>query len=102
MKIPITGTVGILKDTVSAGNLSLKQADEFLCKMVEAGFYSPIRSFADIVLPLRLRFASSFIFYSTAYCLWFRDHCDSRDMTDTDLIVLLVIAEGHSFCNKTA
>jgi predicted nucleic acid-binding protein len=49
MKIPVTGTVGILKASVSEGNLSLDQADESLHKMIEAGFYSPIRSLADIV-----------------------------------------------------
>lgn len=49
MKIPVTGTVGILKASVSEGNLSLVQADESLHKMIEAGFYAPIRSLADIL-----------------------------------------------------
>ena len=49
MKIPFTGTVGILKASLADGHLSLPQADEILHKMIEAGFYSPIRSLADIV-----------------------------------------------------
>jgi predicted nucleic acid-binding protein len=48
MKIPFTGTVGILKASLSDGHLSLPRADEILHKMMEAGFYSPIRRFADI------------------------------------------------------
>ena len=49
MKIPVTGTVGILKASVSEGYLSLAQADESLGKMIEAGFYSPVRNLSDIV-----------------------------------------------------
>ena len=49
MKIPVTGTVGILKASVLEGNISLDQADKHLQKMIDAGFYSPIRSIADIV-----------------------------------------------------
>ncbi len=49
MKVPVTGTVGILKASVLEGNISLAQADKSLQKMIEAGFYAPIRSIADIV-----------------------------------------------------
>jgi len=49
MKIPFTGTVGILKASLIDEQISLDQANESLCKMIEAGFYSPIRSIADIV-----------------------------------------------------
>ena len=49
MKAPVTGTVGILKASVLEGNISLTQADKHLQKMIAAGFYSPIRSLADIV-----------------------------------------------------
>jgi predicted nucleic acid-binding protein len=49
MKIPFTGTVGILKASLLDGHLSLPRADEILRKMTEAGFYSPIQSLADIV-----------------------------------------------------
>ena len=48
MKIPFTGTVGILKSSLLDGHLSLAQADEILNKMIKEGFYSPIRSLADI------------------------------------------------------
>jgi predicted nucleic acid-binding protein len=48
MKIPFTATVGILKASLLDGHLSLERADEILHKMIEAGFYSPIRSLADI------------------------------------------------------
>lgn len=48
MKIPVTGTVGILKASVMDGYISLAQADESLRKMIEAGFYAPVRSIADI------------------------------------------------------
>ena len=48
MKIPFTGTVGILKASLLDDHLSLSRADEILHKMIEAGFYSPIRSLADI------------------------------------------------------
>ena len=48
MQIPVTGTVGILKASFLDGDLSLSRADEILHKMIEAGFYSPIRSLADI------------------------------------------------------
>ena len=48
MKIPFTGTVGILRASILDGHLSLTRADEILHNMIEAGFYSPIRSLADI------------------------------------------------------
>ena len=49
MKIPITGTLGILKASVLGGYLKLDQADKILSKMADAGFYSPIRSIVDII-----------------------------------------------------
>ena len=48
MNIPVTGTIGILKASVIDGLLTTANADEILQKMVEKGFYSPIRSMADI------------------------------------------------------
>ena len=48
MKIPVTGTVGILKASVLDRHISMATADESLRKMIEAGFYSPVRSIADI------------------------------------------------------
>jgi predicted nucleic acid-binding protein len=49
MKIPVTGTVGILKASVLDGQIPLARADDILQKMIAAGFYSPIRNIADIV-----------------------------------------------------
>jgi predicted nucleic acid-binding protein len=49
MNVPLTGTIGILKASVLDGHLTLDQADKVLSKMIEAGFYSPIRSMADII-----------------------------------------------------
>ncbi len=49
LKIPVTGTIGILKASVLDGHLKLDQADTSLSKMTDAGFYSPLRSIADII-----------------------------------------------------
>jgi predicted nucleic acid-binding protein len=49
MKIPFTGTIGILKAAFLQGQLSADKADEILARMIEAGFYSPIRSMSDIL-----------------------------------------------------
>ena len=49
MNIPVTGTVGILKASVLDGHLELDQAETVLSKMIDAGFYSPIRGIADII-----------------------------------------------------
>ena len=49
MKIPMTGTIGILKASVLDGHLKLDQADNILSKMTDAGYYSPLRSLADII-----------------------------------------------------
>jgi len=48
MKIPFTGTVGILKASMLDGQISLSRADKILLKMRNAGFYSPVRSISDI------------------------------------------------------
>jgi predicted nucleic acid-binding protein len=48
MKVSFTGTVGILKASLLDDQLSLSRADEILYTMIEAGFYSPIRSLVDI------------------------------------------------------
>ena len=49
MEIPMTGTIGILKASVLDGHLELNKADKVLSKMTDAGFYSPLRSIADII-----------------------------------------------------
>lgn len=48
MRIRVTGTVGILKASFLDSQISLARADSIHQKMVEAGFYSPVRSIADI------------------------------------------------------
>ena len=48
INIPITGTIGILKASVIDGLLTTAKADEILQKMIEKGFYSSVRSMADI------------------------------------------------------
>ena len=48
MKIRVTGTVGILKASLLDGHISLSRADSIHQKMIKAGFYSPVRSIADI------------------------------------------------------
>ncbi len=49
MKISVTGTIGILKASVLDGEIPLDRADEALQKNIDSGFYSPIRSIADIM-----------------------------------------------------
>ena len=49
MDISVTGTVGILKASLLDGSISRNQADDILQKMIRSGFYSPVRSIADIV-----------------------------------------------------
>ena len=49
MEIPFTGTIGILKSSYLDGHITLPQADDILSEMIEAGFYSPIRSISSIV-----------------------------------------------------
>ena len=42
MRIAVTGTIGILRASVSDGDLLLTDANDMLRGMIEAGFYSPI------------------------------------------------------------
>jgi len=49
LRIPVTGTVGILKASVLDGQIPLNQADVLLQKMIAAGFYSPLRSISEIM-----------------------------------------------------
>jgi predicted nucleic acid-binding protein len=48
MKIPVTGTIGILKASLNDGIISLLDADIILRKMIKRGYYSPVRSMKDI------------------------------------------------------
>jgi len=49
LKIPVTGTIGILKASTTDGVLSINEADDILNVMILNGFYSPIRHLADII-----------------------------------------------------
>jgi predicted nucleic acid-binding protein len=49
MKIPVTGTIGILKASVQDGLLSPDQANEALSNMITSGFYSPVSNIKDIL-----------------------------------------------------
>lgn len=49
IKIPLTGTIGILKASVLDHLITLEQANGTLTKMITAGFYSPVNSIADIL-----------------------------------------------------
>jgi len=47
-KIKVTGSIGILKAAVFDGQLMIGQADIFLRKMIDEGFYSPVNSISQI------------------------------------------------------
>jgi predicted nucleic acid-binding protein len=46
--VPLTGTLGILVAATRAGVHDLRTADVYLGRMVEAGFFSPVRSIGEI------------------------------------------------------
>lgn len=48
LSVPLTGTLGILARAVRAGVRNARTADECLSRMVEAGFFSPVRSIREI------------------------------------------------------
>ena len=47
--IPLTGTIGILKTAVIDEQVALSQANEIHRKMVDCGFYSPIKNLRDVI-----------------------------------------------------
>lgn len=49
MNIPVSGTLGILKAAYLDRQIPLEQADEILSRMIEAGYYSPIKQISEIV-----------------------------------------------------
>ncbi|MGA1867664.1 MAG: hypothetical protein ACMUJM_03855 [bacterium] len=49
MRIPVSGTIGILKASYSDNQISLDNADNILFRMIKEGFFSPVRSISDIV-----------------------------------------------------
>jgi predicted nucleic acid-binding protein len=46
--VSMTGTLGILAKAVRTGTCDLCAADDHLKKMIEAGFFSPVRSLGEI------------------------------------------------------
>jgi predicted nucleic acid-binding protein len=48
-KVPVTGTVGILKACCRDGVLTVDRADATLAAMVAHGFYSPVRRISDVL-----------------------------------------------------
>ena len=48
MDILVPGTVGILKASLLEGSMNRDQADDILKRMVNSGFYYPVRSIGDI------------------------------------------------------
>ena len=49
MKIPVTGTIGILKASFESGQISLSESDTVLEQIIASGFYSPVNSISSIV-----------------------------------------------------
>ena len=47
--IPVTGTIGILQALCADRTVPVEEADALLARMVESGFYSPIRRISDLV-----------------------------------------------------
>jgi predicted nucleic acid-binding protein len=48
MRVPVSGTIGLLIRLVSTGVLSMPQADELLAEMISHGYRSPITSLRKI------------------------------------------------------
>jgi predicted nucleic acid-binding protein len=48
LEVKLTGTLGILKKAVRHKTISLNKSDLILAKMIESGFYSPVRSLKKI------------------------------------------------------
>ena len=47
--VRLTGTIGILAKAVRLRICDLKTADRYLAKMIDHGFYAPVRSVRDVV-----------------------------------------------------
>lgn len=47
--VPVTGTIGVLTALCRDGALSAQAADAALSRMVETGFYSPVRRISDLL-----------------------------------------------------
>jgi len=48
-QIPVTGTIGILKALCLDKTVTAEQANAILGRMVDTGFYSPVRRISDIL-----------------------------------------------------
>jgi hypothetical protein len=46
--VPLTGTLGILVKAARGGICDLRTADAYLLKMIESGFFSPVRSLGKL------------------------------------------------------
>ena len=46
--VPLTGTLGILAKAAREGICDLRTADAYLGKMIESGFFSPVRSLGKL------------------------------------------------------
>ncbi len=49
LRIPLSGTLGVLTRLVDIGHLSLDEADALLLQMIAAGYRSPATSLRDII-----------------------------------------------------
>jgi predicted nucleic acid-binding protein len=47
--VSLTGTLGILTKAAHTGACELRTADDYLGRMVKAGFFSPVRSLSKII-----------------------------------------------------
>ena len=47
--LAVTGTLGILRDCVKQQILTLEEANALLSQMLDAGYYSPIRSVEELL-----------------------------------------------------
>ncbi len=48
LEVKLTGTLGILKKVVRYKTINLKEGNLILSKMIEIGFYSPVKSLKEI------------------------------------------------------
>ena len=49
LRIPLSGTLGVLTRLVDIGHLSLEDADALLLQMITAGYHSPVTSLRNII-----------------------------------------------------
>lgn len=49
LRVPVSGTLGLLAQSVAEGHVTLTQADDILGQMIRAGYRSPVTSLADLL-----------------------------------------------------